>query len=98
MPGAWSTPNAYGGPGLWDFTRAEDVVDSGTYRPVYDWCLAVEHTRIAQAYQAMQAVYRIVRLPCPLVNVTVDGLIFERPRKSVAAERIKALVESLTFA
>ena len=93
-----SCHDAYGVKGLWEFTGSTHVVDSATYRPIYDWCLAVEHTRIAQAYQAMQAVYRIVRLPCPLVNVTVDGFIFERPRKNVTADKLKLLVESLTFA
>lgn len=94
----WSTQDAYGIKGLWEFTRITRVVDSATYRPIYDWCLAVEHTRIAQAWQAMQAIYKIVRLPCPLVNVTVDGFIFERPRKSVTADKVKAIVEALTFA
>ena len=53
-----SRRDAYGIKGLWEFTRITDVVDTGTYRPIYDYCLGVEHTRIAQAYQAVQSVYK----------------------------------------
>ena len=68
----------------------------GPYRPIYDWCLAVEHTRLAQAYQACKAVYPINRMPCPLLNLVVDGFIFEKPRKNVTAEKLKELLESIT--
>jgi hypothetical protein len=63
---------------------------------VYDWCLAVEHTRIAQAYQACMAVYKIIQLPCELENLTVDGFIFRTPRMNTTADKIKELIESLT--
>jgi hypothetical protein len=43
------------------------------------------------------AVYKIARLPCELVNLTVDGFIFRRPRKSTTAEKIGSLVEYLTI-
>jgi hypothetical protein len=64
---------------------------------VYDWCIT-EHTRISQAYQACMAVYKIARLPCELVNLTVDGFIFRKPRKNMTVDKIKSLVESLTVA
>jgi hypothetical protein len=97
-PRPWSTRScdAYGVPRLFEYSTYTRVLDSSSYRPVYDWCLAVEHMRIAQAYQACMAVYKITRLPCELGNLTVDGFIFTRPRKSSTAEKIKEIVESLT--
>jgi hypothetical protein len=98
-PQPWSARqhDADGVPGLFECSTYTRVLDSGSYRPVYDWCLAVEHTRIAQAYQACMAVFKITRLPCELVNLTVDGFIFARPRKSSTAAKIKEVVESLTI-
>ena len=58
--------------------------------------MAVEHTRVAQAYQACKAVYKAISLPVPLFNLCVDGFIWERPRKQVTAEKLKMLLESLT--
>jgi len=82
-------------PGLHMYTATIPEVDSGTYRPIYDYCLAVEHTRLAQAYQAIQQVYKIARLPVPLVNVVGDGIIWDRPRKRVTADKVKVLLESI---
>ena len=81
---------------LFEWTTLTEVLDSGSFRPVYDWCLSVEHTRLAQAYQAVMAVHKIIRLPCTLLNLTGDGFIFKRPRKSVTAEKITSLLESVT--
>jgi len=94
--GDWFERDAYGVKGLFESTRYVEVLDSGSYRAIYDWCLAVEHTRIAQAHQACQAVYSIMRLPCPLLHLVVDGFIFERPRKGASYDKIKELIESLT--
>ena len=73
------------------------MLDSGSYRVIYDWCLAVEHTRLAQAHQACVAVYKAIRLPFPVFSLTTDGFFWEKPRKGVTAERLKTLLESLTF-
>jgi hypothetical protein len=97
MPWGTRLSNAYGIPGLFESSTYSRILTSGSYRPVYDWCLATEHTRIAQAYQACIAVYRICRLPCELVNLTVDGCIFRKPRKDATASKVKSLVESLTI-
>ena len=91
-----SRRDAYGVKGLWEITKVVEVMDTGTYRPIYDWCLCVEHTRLAQAHQAIQAVYRIMRLPSQTVNLTVDGFIFKRPRNKSTVDRLKTLVEGLT--
>jgi len=82
-------------PGLHMHTSTIPEIDSGSYRPIYDYCLAVEHTRLAQAHQAIQQVYKLARLPIPLVNVVGDGIIWEKPRKRVTAEKVKALLESI---
>jgi hypothetical protein len=73
------------------------VLDSGSYRPIYDWCLAVEHTRIAQAYQAGQAVFTTMRLPRNLLHLVVDGFIFEKPRKNTSADKIREVTDALTI-
>jgi hypothetical protein len=97
VPCGKCSADAYGISGLFESSTYQRALTSGSYRPVYDWCLATEHTRIAQAHQACMAVYRIARLPCELVNLTLDGFIFRRPRKSTTAEKIKSLVESLSI-
>ena len=72
-------------------------LESGTYRPIYDWCLATEHVRLAQAHQAIQAVYKHIRLPFPALNIVTDSIIWERPRKKATAEALRALLESITI-
>jgi len=89
--------SAYGVKGLYENTNYIEVLDSGTYRPIYDWCLAVEHTRIAQAYQAVQAVFTTMRLPCNLLHLVVDGFIFEKPRKNTSADKIREVIDALTI-
>ncbi len=96
QPWVSTDPDAYEIPGLLEYTARTNILDSSTLRPIYDWCLAVEHVRIAQAYQACKAVYTINRMPCPLLNLVVDGFIFEKPRKSVTADKLKELLESIT--
>ena len=91
-----SRRDAYGVKGLWEITKVITVVDTCTYRPIYDYCMCVEHTRLAQAHQAMQAVYKIMRQPSQAVNLTVDGFIFKRPRNKSTVDRLKTLVEGLT--
>ena len=44
-----SRRDAYGVNGLWEITKVIEVVDTGTYRPIYDWCMCAEHTRPTQA-------------------------------------------------
>ena len=73
------------------------ALESGTYRPIYDWCLATEHVRLAQAHQAIQAVYKHIRLPFPALNIVTDSIIWERPRKKATAEALRALLESITI-
>ena len=96
-PGVTEINQVCGNPGLHMYTRETREIDSGTTRPIYDYCLAVEHTRLAQAYQAVSAVYKIVRQPVPAINLTTDGFIWERPRKKVTAEQVTGLLESITF-
>ena len=36
-----SCADAYGGKGLWEITKVITVVDTGTYRPIYDYCMCV---------------------------------------------------------
>jgi hypothetical protein len=84
--------DAYGVKGLFEYTRVQEVVDSGTSRPIYDWCVGVEHTRVAQAHQAAMAVYKMVRMPCPLLHLTGDGFIFERSRKRVTVDKLTSLI------
>ena len=58
QPWVSAHPDAYDVQRLLEYTSCTPVLDSGTYRPIYDWCLSVEHTRLAQAYQACKAVHR----------------------------------------
>ena len=92
-----TTEDAYGVKGLFEYSRETKTLDSGSYRVVYDWCLCVEHVRLAQAHQACVAVYKAIRLPFPVLHLVVDGFIWERPRKAVTAGRLKTLLESLSF-
>ena len=62
---------AFNVPGLLQFNRYTETIDSGSYRHIYDYALCVEHTRIAQAWHAVQAVYKIMRLPCVLLNLSL---------------------------
>ena len=89
-------PNVYGITGLWEFEHHTQIINSGTFRPIYDYCLSVEHTRLAQTYQACRAVYKEIRMPMDVLNLTTDGFIFPKPRKSSTADKLKKLIESLT--
>ena len=51
-PWVSTDPDAYEIPGLLEYTTRTNILDSSTLRPIYDWCPAVEHVRVAQAYQA----------------------------------------------
>ena len=78
-PGGWQITRADAGawdvPGLLEFNRFTGTIDSGSYRSIYDYALCVEYTRIAQAWQAVQAVFRTMRQSCALLNLTGDGFI-----------------------
>eukprot|EP00973_Karenia_brevis_P075195 10445637-Karenia_brevis.AAC.1 len=65
--------DAFDVPGLVEYRRHTDVRTSATYRPLYDICLCAEHTRLAQAYQAIKSAFE-VRYPPEFVCITVDGL------------------------
>ncbi len=93
----WRLLDAYEIKGLFEYRRETKTLDSGSYRVVYDWCLCVEHVRLAQAHQACVAVYKAIRLPFPVLHLVVDGFIWEKPRKAVTAERLKTILGSLTF-
>jgi hypothetical protein len=88
--------DAYGAKGLTEYRRVTHVATSATFRPLYDLCLCTEHVRLAQGYQALRAAF-VPRFPLKLVNVTVDGLIWEKPRKAVTTDKIEKLVADVTF-
>ena len=87
---------AYGVQGLYEFLSFTEVRDSGSYKPIYDLCLSVEHVRLAQARQAVLSVFKLQRLPLVILNLTTDGFIFQRPRKSITADKIQEVVQSIT--
>jgi hypothetical protein len=93
----FTTRNAFGLPGLISQRTAAEVRDPSSYRPLYDLCLCTEHVRLAQCYHAVQAVYKVQRLPPNFLSVTVDGLIWTKPRKNVTAELMKTTLEGFTF-
>jgi hypothetical protein len=88
---------AFGIRGLYQQVTVAEVRDPSTYRPLYDLCLCTEHVRLAQCHQAIQAVAKIQRLPPDLIAVTVDGIIWKKPRKSSSANLMKDLIEGMTF-
>ena len=92
----WQHFNAYGVEGLMEYRRVTQVETSATFRPLYDLCLCTEHVRLAQGYQALRAAFE-PRFPPKLVNVTVDGLIWEKPRKATTTDKIERLVVGITF-
>ena len=91
-----TTWDAYGVPGLFLFNRVTRVVDSGSYRPLYDLCMCTEHVRLAQAYQAIQACYE-PRYPLEFLNLTTDGIIWTRPRKAATANKVEELLTTTKF-
>ena len=93
----WRERSTHNIPGLYRISTERRILDSGTYRPLYDYCLSVEHTRLAQAYQACAAVFKIVRQPVSIKQLTVDGFIWDKPRKNVTAEKLRETLEALTF-
>ena len=88
--------NAFGVPGLFLFSRVTPVLDSGTYRPLYDLCMCTEHVRLAQAHQAIMSCFE-PRYPPVFLNVTVDGIIWTRPRKASTTSKVEELLTSIKF-
>lgn len=91
------TQTAFGVPGLRQQVTVAETRDPSTYRPIYDLCLCTEHVRLAQCHQAIQAVAKIQRLPPQFIAVTVDGIIWAKPRKSVSADAMKDILVGMTF-
>lgn len=73
------------------------VIEPSTYRPIYDYCLHVEHTRLAQAYQAVAIIFKSVRQVVPATHLVTDGFIWTKPRKSCTADKLKETIESIKF-
>ena len=83
--------------GMLEYTQEIAVLDSGTYRPLYDYALAVEHTRVAQALYAMRTACKMNKLDMPKVlQLTTDGFIFKRPRKASTTDALKDITEGIT--
>jgi hypothetical protein len=74
-----------------------EQIDPGSYRPLFDLCLCTEHTRLAQAHQAIQAISKVQRLPITFLMVTVDGIFWKKPRKNVTADLIENVITGATF-
>ena len=93
----WSCQVGHGVEGLRLTQTTVEQRDPSSYRPLYDLCLCTEHVRLAQAYQAISAVYRVQRLPPSFLMLTVDGIFWTKPRKGVTADMIKDLLEGMTL-
>ena len=87
----------FGVPGLFGKVAALELRDPSSYRPLYDMCLCTEHVRLAQCYQALQAISKIQRLPVDFLAVTVDGLFWTKPRKRVTVDLQTQMLEGFTF-
>jgi hypothetical protein len=88
--------DAFGVPGLVEYRRCTRVKTSATYRPLYDLCLCTEHTRLAQAYQALMSAFE-PRFPPQIVNITVDGIIWKSPRKAATREKVHEVLSTISF-
>jgi hypothetical protein len=76
---------------------ALELRDPSSYRPLYDLCLCTEHVRLAQCYQALQAISKVQRLPVEFLAVTVDGLFWKKPRKRVTMDLQTQMLKGFTF-
>jgi hypothetical protein len=92
----WTTHDAFEVPGLFLFNRITRVLDSGSYRPLYDLCLCTEHVRLAQAHQAILSCFE-PRYPPTILNLIGDGIIWTRPRKATTANKVEELLTSIKF-
>lgn len=91
------TPDGFGVPGLISRLMALELRDPSSYRPLYDLCLCTEHVRLAQCYQALQAISKVQRLPVEFLAVTVDGLFWKKPRKRVTMDLQTQMLKGFTF-
>ena len=84
-------------PNLMMQTVIREVLNPGSYRPLYDLCLCTEHVRLAQCRQVLKDIYKLQRLPLSFMAVTVDGLIWQKPRKNSTAEKIREILGGMTL-
>ena len=98
LDGDWTRQcfDTFGIPGLREYEKATVVMESGTFRPIYDYALSVEHVRIAQAHQACQATCKDIRRSLNPLSINTDGFIFPKQRNTVTVNKFKMLLESLT--
>ena len=92
--------NAYDVPGLLESKwEAPPPPDSGSYKPLYDFCVATERVRVAVVLYALRQAQTLTMTGVSLTpqRLTVDGVFAKRPRKRATMEGIEAVVESFTF-
>ena len=89
--------NAYQVDGLYELSRVTTLTDSASYRPLYEYALNVEHVRVAEALQAVNAVHKTVRQSLKILCLCTDGFIFPKLRNTVTCDKLKQLLETLSF-
>jgi hypothetical protein len=91
-------PHAFGVPGLFEaIWERKCPPDSGTYRPIYDFCVGTERVRLAIALYALRQVETMGRASLAPKHLTVDGCIAPRPRKKATMDRIESVICGMPF-
>jgi hypothetical protein len=82
--------DAFGVPGLFEAVWDKKCPpDSGTYRPIYNFCVATERVRLAIALYALRQLETLGRTSLARKHLTVDGCIAPRSRKKTTMDQIE---------